>query len=99
MTEQTNAPEPPVIHPGDLVAATVDAQRTAFKGLLAGGAKEVVVDLAGVMMVDSTGIGLLIQVHNTLAKGGGRLSIRHASENILGLFKSMRLDSRFNILG
>ena len=99
MNDSLNAPETPVIHPGDMVAATVDAQRTAFKALLVPGTKEVVVDLAGVMMVDSTGIGLLIQVHNTLAKTGGRLAIRHASENILGLFKSMRLDSRFNIHG
>ena len=99
MSETILGPDIPVIHPGDLVASSIEAQRAQFKQALAGGARELALDLAGVQIVDSTGIGLLIQVHNTLAKTGGKLSILHASGNIQGLFKSMRLDSRFNMIG
>ena len=98
MSDQPASTERPVLCPGDMVAATVEAQRQQFKALIAAGAKEILVDLAGVMMVDSTGIGLLIQAHNTLAKTGGRISILHASDNLRSLFRSMRLDSRFNLV-
>ena len=99
MSDEINDPDVPVLHPGDMIASSVEAQRAQFKAALAGGARELVLDLAGVQIVDSTGIGLLIQVYNSLAKSNGKLTIRHASDNIKGLFKSMRLDSRFNLIG
>lgn len=87
-----------LIHPGDLTASTVDRVRDQLKTLLQCGTRELTVDLAGVQMVDSMGIGLLIQAHNSLAKVGGGLVVRNASADLLNLFRSMRLDKRFTIL-
>ena len=99
MSELPTAPEPLTasIQPGDLTASTVEAVRIQLKALLQQGAKNLLVDLEGAEMVDSTGIGLLIQAHNSLARQGGSLIIAHASADITDLFRSMRLDKRFVI--
>ncbi len=86
-----------IFHPGDLTAATVDQARNQLKALLQGEAREVVIDLTGVQMVDSMGIGLMIQVHNSLSKNGGVLIVKNASTDLRDLFRSMRLDKRFSI--
>jgi len=105
MTAPTpNPPPPPAptpgsasIQPGDLTASTVEAVRAQLKALLQQGVQHLVVDLDGVQMVDSTGIGLLIQAHNSLSRISGTLTVTRASEDIKGLFQSMRLDKRFNL--
>jgi anti-anti-sigma factor len=58
-----------------------------------------ILDLTGVQMIDSLGIGLLISAHNTLSKEGKQLALINANTNILGLFRSMRLDQHFSITG
>jgi len=84
-----------VLQPGDLTAGTVDAVRTRLKELLQAGAKDLTVDLGGVQMVDSMGIGLLIQANNSLTKAGGAFRVIHPSEDLTELFRSMRLDKWF----
>ena len=85
--------------PGDVVAASVPALRTTMRGVVSNGARELVVDLANVAMVDSTGIGLLISAHNSLHKLGGRLAVIHASSEILDLFRTMRIHQHFSVSG
>jgi len=99
MTAPSPAPDPgtATIQPGDLTASTVEAIRAQLKTLLQQGTQHLIVNLGGVQMVDSTGIGLLIQAHNSLNRVGGTLTVTQASEDIKGLFQSMRLDKRFNI--
>ena len=43
------------------------------------------------------GIGMVIAVHNSMKKKGGKLVIANVSENIAKLFKSMRLDQHLNL--
>ena len=86
-----------LLHPGDLTSATVEHVRGQLKTLLGGGTRQLTIDLAGVQMVDSMGIGLLIQTNNSLAKLGGSLTVIHASSELMDLFRSMRLDKRFTI--
>ncbi len=45
--------------------------------------RDLLVDLAGVHMVDSTGIGLLIPAHNSMQKVSGRITIIHAYPELL----------------
>jgi anti-anti-sigma factor len=84
---------------GDLVASVVPRLREQMKALLAEGAAEIVCDLSGVEIVDSSGIGLLVATHNSLARAGGKLLVTGASEDVLGLFRSMRLDRHFAVAG
>jgi len=91
--------EKAVLRPaGDVVAATVPELRSAMKNVVVEGAQDLVVDLANTRMVDSSGLGLFIAAHNSLQKAGGRLSVIHATGEILNLFRTMRMHQRFSVL-
>jgi anti-anti-sigma factor len=87
-----------IVHPaGNVVAALVPELRSALRGALANGVREMTIDFANVEMVDSTGLGLLISAHNSVSKAGGRLMVIHASKEILELFQSMRIHQHFSV--
>lgn len=52
----------------DIVAASIPELRSRMRGIVEEGVRELVVDLADVRMVDSSGIGLLISAYNSLRK-------------------------------
>jgi serine/threonine-protein kinase RsbW len=83
----------------NIVATKVSGMRTQIKGLIDEGCTSITIDLKDVEIVDSTGIGLLIAVHNSLTKAGGTVAVVNASKDILELFKAMRLDQHFSITG
>ena len=87
-----------LVHPGDLTASTVEVMRGRIKVMIQEGAREITLDLVGTQIVDSAGLGLMIQAHNSLANQGGTLTIRHPSEELKDLFRTMRLDKRFPVL-
>jgi len=82
---------------GDLTAAQVSALRLQIKGVIAGGVLALVVDLTRCVMVDSSGIGLLVATYNSLKKLGGTLTIVGASKDLRELFRTMRLQQHFRI--
>jgi anti-anti-sigma factor len=90
-----------VVRPsGDnIVAATLPELRSKLRGIVNQGVRDLVVDLAGVNMVDSSGIGLLISAYNSLRKVGGQLALIHVSADLLELFRSMRMHQHFSISG
>ena len=88
------------ITPGrDLVSSMIPDFKQELNSLLENAPQELRLDLAGTEMMDSIGIGVVIATHNSMKKKGGRLVISGASENILKLFKSMRLDQHLNLNG
>ena len=82
---------------GDMVASMAQEFRNELRSLVEEGAKELVIDLGGVEMMDSVGIGVLIASHNSLAKVGGKLTVTSVSNEVYGLFKTMRLDQHFDV--
>ena len=97
-TVVTRKEQAAIVHPaGDVVAALVPELRSALRGALASGVREITIDFSRVRMVDSTGLGLLISAHNSISKVGGKLAVIHASQEILGLFRSMRIHQHFSI--
>jgi anti-anti-sigma factor len=90
-----------VVRPaGDsIVAASIPELRSKMREIVAGGVEELVIDLADVQMVDSSGIGLLISAFNSQRKVGGRLAVIHASGEILELFQTMRMHQHFSVSG
>ena len=90
-----------VLYPsGDtIVAATIPELRSKMRGVVDEGVRELTIDLAGVRMVDSSGLGLLIAAHNSLSKVGGQLAVIHASNDLLELFRSMRMHQHFSVTG
>jgi anti-anti-sigma factor len=82
-----------------IAAANIAELRLQMRDIVADGVRDLVVDLAGVQMVDSSGIGLLIAAYNSLRKLGGQLALIHASDDLLALFRSMRMHHHFSVTG
>ncbi|MCX7823686.1 MAG: STAS domain-containing protein [Syntrophobacterales bacterium] len=83
----------------DLTATTVGSMRDAVKGMISSGVTELEFDMKDVEIVDSSGIGFLVAVYNSLSKFRGKLIIKNISERNLELFKALRLDKYFLIQG
>lgn len=88
-----------VVIQDQLTRDAVPELQAALKEALGRGAVEFVFDFAGVSLVDSSGIGLLIALTNTLIPLQGKVSVINVPKNILQLFQSMRLITRFNASG
>jgi anti-anti-sigma factor len=87
-----------VIKPGnDIVASTADDFRGMLLNSVNKGTKELILDLSGVEVVDSVGLGMIIATHNSLKNAGGKLKVIRSSENIFRLFQTMRLDQHFEL--
>ena len=102
MTEPTITQEQEqiVIRPaGDVVAANVAELRSVLRSTVQGGGRDLVLDLSNTVMVDSSGLGLVIGTFNSLQKVGGRLRVIHASRDVLHLFQTMRMHQHFEISG
>ncbi len=84
---------------GDLTAATIPDLRPALRSVLDQGASELVFDLPHAVMLDSSGIGLLIAAANTTARRGGKIRVTNLSDDILRLLQMMRLVDRLNATG
>jgi len=82
-----------------IVAATIPELRVTMRGIVEEGIRDLTIDLAGVRMVDSSGLGLLIAAHNSLRKVGGQLAVINASTDLLELFRSMRMHQHFSVSG
>ncbi len=82
---------------GDIITANVNTLRTTIQEASRGEGSELVLDLAQVAMVDSSGIGLLIQARNSLAGSGKTLRLIHVKDEIARMFRMMRLDHHFTI--
>jgi anti-anti-sigma factor len=87
-----------VFTPGrDIVVSTVDTMKLDMKERIASSEGDFTVDLTGVEMIDSKGLGLLIAAYNTLEKSGRKFRVTGAGADIVELFRVMRLDRRFSI--
>jgi anti-anti-sigma factor len=98
VTRQTDARTVVAVE-GDLVAVRLPELRSALRGAVAAGARELVLDLGRTRMIDSSGLGLLIAAHNSMRKAQGRLEVVHASPEVLDLLRTMRMHQHFNISG
>ncbi len=83
----------------NLVASAVDDLRVLVKNTIKEGVKELTIDLSGISVVDSMGIGFLISAHNSLLKIDGKIEVINVAGEIMDLFKSMRLDQHFSLKG
>lgn len=88
-----------VVMRGDLTAPLIPDLQAALKNNVQQGANEVVFDLANTVMLDSSGIGLLVATCNSLGSQKGKTRVLNVSPDILRLLQSMRLASRLNVSG
>lgn len=89
-----------IIKPGtDVVASMAEEFKSELLSVINESSAEVVIDLEGVDMVDSVGIGVIIATHNTLNQSERKLKVINVAKDVYGLFTTMRLNRRFTVEG
>ena len=79
---------------GRLAAEAVDEFRSKWMETVADeSVRNVVVNLARVATIDSSGIGTMIRLHGSVTKKGGRMRIAAANQTVRQAFRVTRLDS------
>jgi anti-sigma B factor antagonist len=73
----------------------VEEFRRLWNDALALGAKNIVVNLSDVTMMDSSGIGTMIRCHSAVMQKGGKLRLVNPNATVKQAFKVTRLDSVF----
>ena len=71
--------------------------RKETRRLLAGGRVYILLNLAGVRYVDSSGLGEMVAALTAARTGGGRVSLLGLSPDVRALFEMTRLVSAFDI--
>jgi anti-sigma B factor antagonist len=79
-----------------LDASVAPQFKTEMSDIVNGGAKNLVLDMSSVKMIDSSGLGTLVTILKLLG-GQGSIVIRGATPSVLGLFKLTRMDRVFTI--
>ena len=78
---------------GDSAAAL----RNAIRGLAAAGNKKILLNLAGVKYIDSSGIGELIANYTTVGRAGGQLKPLSLTEKVQDLLVITKLLTVFDV--
>ncbi len=73
------------------------ALRDSIRGLVDGDKKKILLNLAGVNYVDSSGIGELIANYTTLSKVGGQLKLLNLTDRIQNLLVITKLLTVFDV--
>lgn len=82
---------------GDVDVLSSPRLRECVKNVLASGCTDVVLDLTGCQLLDSTGLGVIEATVRTLRRRGGHLAIAGAAARIRRLFAVTKLDRRVRV--
>src|SRR5215472_6798614 len=77
------------------LGASVDEFRAKWTDAVATGSRDLVVNMARVPMIDSSGIGSLIRCHSAVAANGGKMKLVGVGDVVRQAFKVTRLDRVF----
>ena len=84
---------------GEVDVYTAPALRDRITELLDAGQRRLIVDLATVEFIDSTGLGVLVGSLNRAKELGGRLDLVCPQERVLKLLRITGLDDVFTVRG
>jgi len=84
---------------GDVDVLSSPRLRDCLKTAVSDGCTDVVLDLSGCHLLDSTGLGVIDATVRTLRRRGGRLAVAGAAERIRRLFAVTKLDRRVSVVG
>jgi anti-sigma B factor antagonist len=82
---------------GELDLATAPELWAAIDHALARGRRRLVLDLADLVFVDSTGLGVFVRAGKELRASGGRLTLRSPGERVAKLLAITGLEEVFDI--
>jgi anti-anti-sigma factor len=84
---------------GDLDILTSDQVKAELSERADGGVRTLVLDLADVGFVDSSGLGALVTLHRHVEARGGRFVLRSVPPPVQRLFEITRLDDLLVVEG
>jgi anti-sigma B factor antagonist len=73
------------------------ALRTTVRNLVNAGNKKIVLNLADVNYIDSSGVGELVSTYTTVTNAGGRLKLLHLTKKIQQLLAITKLLTVFDV--
>jgi anti-sigma B factor antagonist len=73
------------------------ALRGAIRNLVTAGNRKILLNLAGVKYIDSSGIGELIANYTTVGRGGGQLKLLNLTEKVQDLLVITKLLTVFDV--
>jgi len=82
----------------DVVTPMIKDFQRELQEIVAEKPAELVIDLDGVGLVDSTGLGLFIAAYNSLKQNQGKVTIVNAKGNVLDVLMMTHLNRIFNIV-
>jgi anti-sigma B factor antagonist len=82
---------------GHIATAESQVLSDAFDRLISDRIQRIVVDMKGVEIITSDGLGALIRARKAVAENGGRLVLSGLEGNIRSVFKMTRLDKIFTL--
>lgn len=77
---------------GELDAVSVPELRNAIEQIVSAKATNVVVDLGGLRLIDSSGVGAIVSLYKRVRGYGGEASVRGLRDQPLAIFRLLRLD-------
>ncbi len=81
----------------DVIASMAEEFKQELLSMINDTYNEIIIDLEGVEMIDSIGIGVICATHNSINKTGGTIKVTNVSNDIYKAFKAMRLHHHFTI--
>lgn len=84
---------------GELDAVTSPELRQAVDQLVEEQRKQIVVDVADLQLIDSSGVAVLVSLFKRTRAHGGDFTVRGARNQPLAVFKLLRMDRVFVQLG
>jgi anti-anti-sigma factor len=77
---------------GELDAVSVPDLRPVLDDLINKGHKKVVIDLAGLRLIDSSGVGAIVYLFRKIRALGGTVIVRGATDQPLAILRLLKLD-------
>jgi anti-sigma B factor antagonist len=82
---------------GEIHVSTAPELSAMLSAAVNGGRTALVLDLTGVMFIDSTGLSVLLNTLRQITRAGGRMAVVCSNPTVLRLFEITRLDTTFDI--
>jgi anti-sigma B factor antagonist len=84
---------------GDIYVEQADELLDVFNSIIDKKPKEVVIDLADLKSITSSGIGKIVLLYKGLQKNKGKIRIKGVNDTIMQIFKIVKLDKLVEIKG
>jgi anti-anti-sigma factor len=75
------------LHLGNLLQSV----ESAIRGLIDGGARKLVIDLAGLISIDSSGIGMLVSCGGHMDQLGGKVRLAGARGSVANVLETVHM--------